>query len=113
MTTNIINAAELDLLLHDAEIDLEQVHLDDSGRLTLTGTRFMLDARRRTAKQTFQIVVHGVLRFDLVDEARVGVLPVEAISPSGNQLIIVGAIPVSLDISFGDLAERAYIESME
>lgn len=91
-----MDVAELDGRLHDAEIDVESIRLDE-GVLVLRGLLFELD-HHKTVRRRFSLHIDEVDGYDLLDEAMVGILPVEEITQSQSGILFQGAIPVRLTI---------------
>lgn len=97
LVTATIPILDLDVRLHDANIETESIRLA-SGALTCRGVLFDLD-RRRAVRRRFELRIEDVDAFEIADEAEVGVLPVESVlQHDAGTVEFVGSIPVRLTI---------------
>jgi hypothetical protein len=112
-----ISVEDLTRELHDAVVDLSQVHCEGA-QLTLTGTRIqyqrarVFPIRRRVE---FKLSFHGVESFTLEDQAQVGTLPISHFARDENSQVttVVGNIPVTLSVYTAENRATLVIGSSE
>jgi hypothetical protein len=93
---HVVAIGEFDDVLHDAEIDTESILLIND-LLRCRGSLFQL-IQHRTVRRRFELCISGVESCVLLDDAGVGVLPVERVHQEGTSVDFIGAIPVRLSI---------------